>query len=83
MNAEQYCFCDLAPLYVLGTLTPAEQQWVEQQIVDCPELADELAQYQLGATAIPYGLEPAQLSGEVKHRLFSGGLYVLFPQPHG
>jgi anti-sigma factor ChrR (cupin superfamily) len=67
---QQYCFCELAPLYAMGTLTPTEKQWVEQQVLDCPELAEELAQYQLGVTAIPYGLEPAQLSGDVKNRLF-------------
>jgi ChrR Cupin-like domain len=66
-----YCFCELAPLFSLDLLTAEEQQWVEQQVLDCPELAAELAQYQLGVTAIPYGLEPAQLSGDVKQNLFN------------
>jgi hypothetical protein len=70
LSPQHYCFCELAPLYAIGSLTPAEKQWVERQVLECPELAEELAQYQLGATAIPYGLEPAPLSGNVKNRLF-------------
>jgi hypothetical protein len=69
-NPQNYCFCELAPLFSLDLLTAEERQWVEQQVVDCPELAAELEQYQLGVTAIPYGLEPAQLAGDVKQRLF-------------
>jgi anti-sigma factor ChrR (cupin superfamily) len=70
-NPQNYCFCELAPLFSLNLLTAEERQWVEQQVVDCPELAAELEQYQLGVTAIPYGLEPAQLAGDVKQRLFN------------
>ncbi len=69
-NPSNYCFCELAPLLSLDLLTAEERQWVEQQVLDCPELAEELAQYQLGVTAIPYGLEPAQPSGDLKQRLF-------------
>jgi ChrR Cupin-like domain len=69
-NPQNYCFCELAPLFSLDLLTAEERQWVEQQVIDCPELAAELEQYQLGVTAIPYGLEPAQLAGDVKQRLF-------------
>jgi anti-sigma factor ChrR (cupin superfamily) len=71
-----YCFCDLAPLYALGQLTEAECEWVEQQMVNCPELAEELAQYQIAVTAIPYGIESlpsieqmAALKGKLFDRL--------------
>jgi anti-sigma factor ChrR (cupin superfamily) len=68
---QNYCFCELAPLYAMNMLTDAEQQWVEQQVADCAELAAELAEYQLAVTAIPYGVEEvAPLAGEVKNRLF-------------
>jgi ChrR Cupin-like domain len=69
-NPQNYCFCELAPLFCLDALTDDERQWVEQQVLACPELAAEIEQYQLAATAIPYGLEPALLAGEVKNRLF-------------
>jgi quercetin dioxygenase-like cupin family protein len=55
--AEPNCFGDLAPLYALGILGEAERQWVEQQIADNPELAAELAQYQVAVTAMPYGVD--------------------------
>jgi hypothetical protein len=72
-----YCFCELAPLFALNLLTDDERQWVEQQILDCPELAEELEQYQLGVTAVPYGADLAPLSGAVKDRLFAGlGLVI-------
>jgi ChrR Cupin-like domain len=69
-NPNNYCFCDLAPLFSLGVLTAAEQQWVEQQAAAHPDLAAELAQYQLAVTAIPYSAETAPLAANVKERLF-------------
>jgi ChrR Cupin-like domain len=55
--SEVNCFCDLAPLYALGVLGDAERQWVEQQIAASPELAAELAQYQIAVTAMPYAVD--------------------------
>jgi hypothetical protein len=69
-NPHSYCFCDLAPLFSLGLLSAAEAQWVEQQALANPDLAAELAQYDLGVTAMAYGSELAPLSGQVKERLF-------------
>lgn len=67
---QHYCFCELAPLYALGALSQQEQEWVEQQVHDCPELAEELNTYQETVTSIPYGA-PIQLpSDNLKHRLF-------------
>lgn len=75
MPTEQHCFCELAPLYALGTLSESEQQWVEQQVRDCPELAEELDQYQDVLTALPYSpitqTPGASLSGDLKNRLFA------------
>jgi quercetin dioxygenase-like cupin family protein len=68
---QDYCFCELAPLYAIDMLTEAERQWVEQQVAECPELAVELAEYQQAVTAIPYGVEalPA-VPIDLKNRLF-------------
>jgi ChrR Cupin-like domain len=68
---QEYCFCELAPLYALDMLTEAERQWVEQQVAECPELAMELAEYQEAVTAIPYGVEALPpVSIDLKNRLF-------------
>jgi quercetin dioxygenase-like cupin family protein len=70
---ETPCFCDLAPLYALGVLDHESRQWVEQQIAASPELAAELAQYQIAVTAMPYGVEALPSLDEmqvIKGKLF-------------
>jgi quercetin dioxygenase-like cupin family protein len=70
---ETPCFCDLAPLYALGILDDASRQWVEQQIAASPELATELAQYQIAVTAMPYAVEALPSIDEmqvIKGKLF-------------
>jgi ChrR Cupin-like domain len=72
LGQEKYCFCDLAPLYALELLNDDERQWVEQQILACPDLAIELTEYQTAVTAIPYGVESlptADRMQEVKGKL--------------
>jgi anti-sigma factor ChrR (cupin superfamily) len=64
------CFCELAPLYALDLLDPEERSWVEAQIVDCPDLAEELAGYQAAVATIPYGATPAPMAADLKDRLF-------------
>ncbi len=71
MNSEQYCFCDLAPLYVLDLLSQPERDWVAQQIIEDPALAEELAQYEMAATALPYSLPPLAIADNLKERLFT------------
>jgi ChrR Cupin-like domain len=71
MNSAHDCFCDLAPLYVLDLLDENERAWVEQQIMETPELAEELAQYQEAAMALAYRAEPVALSKDLKGRLFN------------
>ncbi len=71
--SEVNCFCDLAPLYALGVLDAAAQQWVEQQIADSPERAAELAQYQIAVTAMPYAVDALPSIDEmqvIKGKLF-------------
>jgi ChrR Cupin-like domain len=80
MTAEHNCFCELAPLYALNLLDEAEQAWVEQQIVDCPELADELAGYEAAVAAMPYSAPAPPLAGNLKQRLFDR-LRLPEPQP--
>jgi len=70
MMTENYCFCELAPLYALGQLSVKERRWVEQQIVECPDLAEELADYQLGMTAIAYTVPSLPVDSTLKERLF-------------
>jgi quercetin dioxygenase-like cupin family protein len=62
-SQTNYCFSDLAPLYALDLLNDDERRWIEQQIANCPELAEELTQYQIGVTAIPYGAELGAAAG--------------------
>jgi ChrR Cupin-like domain len=70
MNPENYCFCELAPLYALDLLSESEQYWVEQQLAEFPELGQELADYQSAVTAIPYSTPKIPMAGDLKNRLF-------------
>jgi hypothetical protein len=70
MTTVHYCFCDLAPLYVLDLLEADERDWVEQQIINTPELAEELAQYEVAATALPYSVPPVKMADDLQGRLF-------------
>jgi ChrR Cupin-like domain len=70
MDSTHYCFCELAPLYALDLLNKAERDWVEAQLLEIPELAEELVQYQVAATALPYGIEPMEVDPGLKGRLF-------------
>jgi hypothetical protein len=71
MNPEYYCFCELAPLYALDLLSREERVWVEQQLLDCPDLMEELAAYQSAVTAIPYSVPALPMAADLKERLFA------------
>lgn len=82
MTANHDCFCELAPFYALGALEASEQQWIEQQIAENPELAKELAEYEAAATMLPYAVPPQPMAADLKDRLFAGlGLTVPEPPP--
>jgi ChrR Cupin-like domain len=49
------CFPELAPMYALDCLSPQERAWVEQQMLDCPDLAEDMAQQQMAGAALAYG----------------------------
>jgi hypothetical protein len=72
--AEPACFPELAPMYALDCLSPQERAWVEQQMLDCPDLADDMAQQQMAVAALTYGTElPAQIEQRIpalKNQLF-------------
>lgn len=70
MDPENYCFCELVPLYALDLLSEQEKSWVEQQVVECPDLAEELSGYQSATTAIPYSTPALPLADRLKERLF-------------
>ena len=70
MNAEDRCFCDLAPLYALDMLNDDDRHWVEAQAIEYPELAAELAEHQLTVNALPYALPAAPMAAALKERLF-------------
>jgi hypothetical protein len=71
MAIENYCFCELVPLYVLDLLTDSKRLWVERQLLESPELVEELAHYQTAATAIPYGVPVVPMATNLKDRLFA------------
>jgi hypothetical protein len=60
------CFPELAPMYALDCLSPQERAWIEQQMLDCPDLADDMAQQQMAVAALAYGTE---LPEEIESRL--------------
>ncbi len=70
MNNEDRCFCELAPLYVLGLLSEADRAWVEQQASVSPDLAAELAELEITVDAIPYGAPLVPVPSDLKERLF-------------
>jgi quercetin dioxygenase-like cupin family protein len=70
MNPENYCFCELAPLYALDLLSEPEKNWVEQQLAEFPELGEELTEYQSAVTAIPYSSPSIPMAADLKNRLF-------------
>ena len=67
---DHRCFCELAPLYALDLLDLEERLWVEAQIIDCPDLAEELANYQAAVAVIPYSAPTMPMSADLKDRLF-------------
>ncbi len=70
LNDQHRCFCELAPLYALDLLDLEARQWVEAQIVDCPDLAEELANYQTAVGLVPYSAAPVPMAADLKARLF-------------
>ncbi|MBW4690614.1 MAG: anti-sigma factor [Lyngbya sp. HA4199-MV5] len=70
MNAEDRCFCELAPLYALNLLDDEERRWVEAQVLENPELAAELAEHQATVNALPYATPMVPMAEDLKERLF-------------
>jgi anti-sigma factor ChrR (cupin superfamily) len=70
MNDEHRCFCELAPLYALDLLEMEDRLWVEAQILACPDLAEELANYQSAIELMPYSAAPVPMAADLKDRLF-------------
>lgn len=70
MTDNHHCFCELVPLYVLDLLDFEDRLWIEAQVIDCPDLAEELADYQAAVGAIPYTAPPMPMSPDLKDRLF-------------
>lgn len=69
MTTDSYCFCDLTPLYALDILSDEERQWVEQQVADCPELAEELDDYVVATANLAYSVAPMPMADDLKSRL--------------
>ena len=70
MTDNHHCFCELVSLYVLDLLDFEERLWIEVQIAECPDLAEELADYQAAVGAIPYTAPLMPMSVDLKDRLF-------------
>ena len=67
---DHRCFCELAPLYALDLLDLGERLWVDAQILECPDLAEVLANYQAAVAVIPYSAPTMPMSADLKDRLF-------------
>jgi anti-sigma factor ChrR (cupin superfamily) len=70
LNHDHRCFAELAPLYALDLLDPDERIWVETQVLECPDLAEELASYQAAVGVIPYSAPIMPMAADLKDRLF-------------
>jgi anti-sigma factor ChrR (cupin superfamily) len=70
MNSDRRCFCELAPLYALDLLDLEERLWVEAQVLECPDLAEELASYQTAVGLLPYAAPLMPMAADLKDRLF-------------
>ena len=71
MNDDHRCFAELAPLYALDLLDLDERLWVEAHVLECPDLAEELASYQAAVGVIPYGAPTVPMAADLKDRLFN------------
>jgi anti-sigma factor ChrR (cupin superfamily) len=70
MNDDHRCFCELAPLYALDLLDLEERLWIETQVLECPDLAEELASYQTAVGLMPYSAPAMPMAADLKDRLF-------------
>lgn len=70
MKDDHQCFCELAPLYALDLLAPEQRLWVEAQVLECPDLAEELTSYQTAVELIPYTAQIMPIAADLKDRLF-------------
>ncbi len=70
LEAEHRCFCELAPLYALDLLDLEERLWVEAQVLKCPDLAAELADYHTAVGSLAYSAPPVPMAMDLKDRLF-------------
>lgn len=70
MDTENFCFCKLAPLYVLDLLSEQEKSWVEQQAAEFPDFAEQLSSYQSASAAIAYSVPALPVENGLKNRLF-------------
>lgn len=67
---DDRCFCDLVPFAALDVLDETEQLWVEAEINDLPELAEELADFQRVVGALAYSAPEVPMASDLKDRLF-------------
>ncbi len=63
-------FSDLAALYAMDVLEVEIQDKVEAYLAECPEFAQEIAEYADAVAAIPYGVSPVPMAADLKDRLF-------------
>lgn len=63
-------FSELAALYALDVLDESDCHVVEETVLEFPELAMELAEFQNAAGAIAYSVPDATMATDLKQRLF-------------
>jgi len=69
MNNDR-CPCELVTLYALDLLDESDRQTFEAYQAECPELAEELAEYEEAVAAIPYSTPAVPMAANLKDRLF-------------
>jgi quercetin dioxygenase-like cupin family protein len=70
MYTDHLCFCELAPLYALDLLEAEERCWIEQEMENDPDLADELSELQASVGVIAYTAPAVPVAANLKQRLF-------------
>jgi Putative zinc-finger len=71
VKANYQYFQELVPLYALDLLDLEEQLWVKAQIEACPDLAQELANYQIAVCLMFYSVPTVAIAADLKRRLFN------------
>ncbi len=68
--SDELCPCDLVTLDAFDLLSDTERQGMQSDLVDCPELEEELADFRRAVATIAYTAPAIPLAASLKGRLF-------------